>query len=317
MKYDITVGIPTYNRSHCLGKAIDSVLAIKGVTVEVVVCDNCSSDETPFVMQRYRDNPRVKYFRNSFNIGPTGNYNQCLERAMGRYFMILGDDDWLSPNYGRILIETTRDEDVVFVGRCITVSPDGVETHKSCDSYFDVSGPDFIRDLIQLQPYTSRHAYFMFAARTTSLRDAGGFPSTEAGQHTDNMLLMRLLLNRTIRNNPNAVNYYSVYPGSYGNSNVKSVSIATLQLLDYWDDYIHPELAKLIPKRDVMRLRKDLARNATLTYIRRVLEYGADLRQKLNLLLLFPRKTWLIKAAIRKQTVVSIMSRVGNALINR
>lgn len=316
MKYDITVGIPTYNRAHCLGRAISSALAMTDVNIEIIVCDNCSTDDTAVEMQRFSGNPIVKYFRSSFNIGPTANYNQCLERASGQYFMILGDDDWLSPNYGQVLMETTKNRDVVFVGRCIATAPDGTATHMSSDSEFEVSGPEFIRDLIQLEPYTSRHAYFMFAAKTNAIRHAGGFPSTEAGQHADNMLLMRLLLDRKICNNPTAVNYYAVYPESYGNSNVKSVAIATLQLVDYWDAHISAELAKRLSGHDADMLRSRLVQNATLTYIHRVLTYGTGFSQRLSLLLSFPKTTWLIRVIFRLKTI-SALARMAKNLVKK
>ena len=231
--------------------------------------------------------------------------------------MILGDDDWLSPNYGKVLMATTKNQDVVFVGRCIATAPDGTATHKSSDSEFEVSGPEFIRDLIQLKPYTSRHAYFMLAAKTKAIRDAGGFPSTEAGAHSDNMLLMRLLLDRKIRNNPAAVNYYAVYPESYGNSNVKSVAIATLQLIDYWDANISAELAKRLSRHDAVRLRSRLTHNATLTYIYRVVTYGIGFSQKLSLLLSFPKTTWMISAIFRVQTIAALARMVKNVLTKK
>jgi hypothetical protein len=157
----------------------------------------------------------------------------------------------------------------------------------------------------------------MFAAKTKAIRDAGGFPATEAGQHTDNMLLMRLLLDRKIYNNPAAVHFYAVYPESYGNSNVRSVAIATLQLVDYWDAHISAGLAKRLSQRDVDRLRSSLAHNATLTYIHRVLTYGSGFSQRLSLLLSFPKTTWLMRVFFRVKTIAALVRMVKNVVINK
>lgn len=232
MRYDVTIGIPTYNRAGCLERAIDSALAQDGVNIEVIVSDNDSVDNTSVVMRRYSENPNVRYLKNTFNIGPAANYNQCLDKATGLYFMILGDDDWLSRDYCKVLVDTISGEDAVFLGQCQTVASDGTFLSRSSGVRYDMAGLAFVEDLLLGRPNVRRHACFMFAAKTRSFRAAGGFPNTEAGQHCDNMLLIRILLNHEIRYDPVPVNYYSVYPESYGNSNISSIAVASLQYIE-------------------------------------------------------------------------------------
>lgn len=89
-----TVAIPVFNRPSLIRHAIDSALAQDVDGLEVLVVDNCSTDNTWDVLQGYRDE-RLRLVRNSENIGLVGNMNRCLELASGRYLRFLCSDDRL------------------------------------------------------------------------------------------------------------------------------------------------------------------------------------------------------------------------------
>lgn len=97
----VSVGLPTFNRASVLVKAVESVLAQDWPKLELVICDNGSSDGTEAICARFvRADPRVRYFRQTENLGPTANFVTALENSRGEYFMWLGDDDWLpDPSY--------------------------------------------------------------------------------------------------------------------------------------------------------------------------------------------------------------------------
>ena len=63
-----TVVIPTYNRADLLPLSIQSVLNQTFQDFEVVVVDNCSTDNTSQVMKQYTNDSRVRYFRNEQNM---------------------------------------------------------------------------------------------------------------------------------------------------------------------------------------------------------------------------------------------------------
>lgn len=64
----VSVIIPTYNCSNYIEKAIDSALN-QEVSLEVIVLDDCSTDYTSTIMEKYIGNNRVNYIKNSENIG--------------------------------------------------------------------------------------------------------------------------------------------------------------------------------------------------------------------------------------------------------
>jgi glycosyltransferase involved in cell wall biosynthesis len=97
-RVDVTVGIPTRNRSGLLREAIESVLAQTHRDFALIVSDNASDDDTPEVVRSYRD-PRVVYSPVARNVGRTGNFNRLVELAETEFVLLLGDDDKLHPDH--------------------------------------------------------------------------------------------------------------------------------------------------------------------------------------------------------------------------
>jgi len=91
----VSVCIPTYRGAAFLGKTIDSVLNQSYPYFEVWILDDNSPDDTQTLVSHYSD-PRIKYVRNTQNLGPEGNWNRCLELAQGKYFKLLPHDDLLA-----------------------------------------------------------------------------------------------------------------------------------------------------------------------------------------------------------------------------
>jgi glycosyltransferase involved in cell wall biosynthesis len=107
-----SVGMPVYNGEKYLEVALSSVLAQTLDDLEIIICDNASTDRTAEICQDYaaRDR-RIRYFRNPQNLGAAPNYNLALSHARGRYFKWLAHDDRMTPTYlakiARVLDERT------------------------------------------------------------------------------------------------------------------------------------------------------------------------------------------------------------------
>lgn len=93
MKFSIV--ITTYNRLDLLRRAIASSLA-QTVPCEVVVVDDCSSDDTEAYVRSLGD--RVIYHRNAINQGHSAAVNTGVQKASGNWIKPLDDDDYLAPN---------------------------------------------------------------------------------------------------------------------------------------------------------------------------------------------------------------------------
>lgn len=78
---------------------VDSVLAQKGVTLEVIVVDDCSPDDTgQKIKERFGNDGRVRYIRNEKNSFQAVSRNNGAKAARGEYFLFLDDDNLLVEN---------------------------------------------------------------------------------------------------------------------------------------------------------------------------------------------------------------------------
>ncbi|GAA5786465.1 glycosyltransferase [Chitiniphilus shinanonensis] len=96
---DVTVAVMSYNNARYIGQTIESVLAQTGVSFELLVFDDQSTDDTLEVLARYRDHPNFRYEVNPQHLGAIGNYNRCVEAGSGRYVVVLGSDEVIHPDH--------------------------------------------------------------------------------------------------------------------------------------------------------------------------------------------------------------------------
>jgi glycosyltransferase involved in cell wall biosynthesis len=111
----VSIIIPTYNRSWGLELAIRSVLAQTHHNYELLVVDDCSEDDTAFVIQSFMDG-RISYYRQPVNVGMVKNWGEVLCRARGEFVVFLSDDDQLRPDFvANRLNRMSHDSDVIVV----------------------------------------------------------------------------------------------------------------------------------------------------------------------------------------------------------
>lgn len=94
----VSVIIPVYNVSNFIGGTIDSVLRQDYDDIEIVLVDDCSTDNSAEIINKYqKSHSCVKYFRQQQNQGAAVARNKALEIATGQYVAFLdGDDEWCS-----------------------------------------------------------------------------------------------------------------------------------------------------------------------------------------------------------------------------
>lgn len=89
-----SIVIPTYNRAIDLRFALFCILRQSFSDYEIVVSDNCSTDDTEDVVKKFH-NRKIRYFRNPKNLLIDQSQKKAGERAKGRYIFLHGDDDFL------------------------------------------------------------------------------------------------------------------------------------------------------------------------------------------------------------------------------
>jgi len=92
---EVSVIIPTYNRSGFVVEAVNSVLSQTFDDLEVVVVNDGSSDETARVLENFND-PRVKPMHQA-NVGRSTARNRGFAESSGQFIVFLDDDDLFLP----------------------------------------------------------------------------------------------------------------------------------------------------------------------------------------------------------------------------
>lgn len=96
----ISICIPTYNGEKTISKTLDAMIfnieKNKGIDekIEIVINDDCSSDNTFDIITRYADKYEyIKIFKNEKNLGMDGNFKKVALSAVGEYIWFSGQDD--------------------------------------------------------------------------------------------------------------------------------------------------------------------------------------------------------------------------------
>lgn len=106
----VTIGIPVRNGEKYIREALDSAISQSYENIEILISDNASTDATNEICDIYASkDKRIRYVRQTTNIGSLANFNFVVEHASGAYFTWLAHDDVLHTNYveqlGKFLYE--------------------------------------------------------------------------------------------------------------------------------------------------------------------------------------------------------------------
>jgi glycosyltransferase involved in cell wall biosynthesis len=93
----VSVIIPSYNSAPFLDETIQSVVDQTFKDFELIIVDDCSTDDTDAVVKKYLIDSRISYYKNTTNMGLAGNWNKALKYAKGDYIKLLCSDDKFHP----------------------------------------------------------------------------------------------------------------------------------------------------------------------------------------------------------------------------
>jgi glycosyltransferase involved in cell wall biosynthesis len=90
----LSIGLPVYNGERYLAESLDALLGQTYKNFELIISDNASTDGTAAICREYaRQDPRIRYLRQSKNIGAAPNHNFVLSEAKGELFKWAAADD--------------------------------------------------------------------------------------------------------------------------------------------------------------------------------------------------------------------------------
>lgn len=112
----ISICIPTYNRAEKLAQCLEHLCSFSDPDFEVVIGNNCSSDDTDAVVDAYSTRlHHLVYLRHATNLGFARNMDAVLRRATRDFLYILNDDDIVFENALDLAVGLMKDSQVVGV----------------------------------------------------------------------------------------------------------------------------------------------------------------------------------------------------------
>jgi glycosyltransferase involved in cell wall biosynthesis len=116
----ISVIIPNYNHARFLNQRIDSVLNQSFSDFEVIILDDCSTDNSRDIIESYRNHPKVKQvIYNDMNSGSTfQQWQRGIECAKGEWIWIAESDDFSQPDLLMQLIANTAVQEKIVIAYC-------------------------------------------------------------------------------------------------------------------------------------------------------------------------------------------------------
>jgi glycosyltransferase involved in cell wall biosynthesis len=113
----ISVAIASYNGGEYLKDQLESIYAQSLLPDEIVICDDCSVDNTIDILVHYKEKHGLKYFINDKNLGFVKNFEKAISLCSGEYIALSDQDDvWMSGKiealYNGMVTEENKNPDL-------------------------------------------------------------------------------------------------------------------------------------------------------------------------------------------------------------
>lgn len=112
----VSIIIPNYNGERFARYAIDSALAQTYRNIEIIVVDDCSTDNSPdYIRDKYADDSRLRLIAMDKNMGVANARNAGIKEARGEYIALLDNDDvWEKDKLARQMALAKQGADIVY-----------------------------------------------------------------------------------------------------------------------------------------------------------------------------------------------------------
>lgn len=146
MNYKLTIAIPTYNRSRYLKELLPEIKRQHSLlpenTLEVLIIDNASTDDTPEYIKSNHQNT-FRYIRNSSNIGADRNFIECIRQSTGEYVWLYGDDEILKPDGVNTIINLLDHKPDFIIAESDMQETTKFSSYTELLRHFDITDPIF------------------------------------------------------------------------------------------------------------------------------------------------------------------------------
>ena len=113
----VSICIPAYNAERFIQDTLESALAQDYPNLEIIVSDDCSSDQTREVVKEYRHRG-VDLYCQEKNLGMHANWNAVIRASHGKYAVKLDADDLLEPEYVSSMVAVMENHSKITFAHC-------------------------------------------------------------------------------------------------------------------------------------------------------------------------------------------------------
>lgn len=110
----VSIIMPSWNTARWIGESIQSVLDQTYQNWELIIVDDCSTDNTDEIVNSFKDS-RIKYFKNETNSGAALTRNRAIRESRGEWIAFLDSDDLWKPNKLEKMITFAKSNSYSFV----------------------------------------------------------------------------------------------------------------------------------------------------------------------------------------------------------
>ncbi len=152
----VSVVVPNYNYGHYLDERLESILNQTYGNLEVIILDDCSTDNSRAVIEKYRSHEKVsKIIYNEANSGsPFKQWQRGIEEGKGDIIWIAESDDFCSPDFLETLVSSyVTNQSVLAFCHSTIVDANGRKLYdnhqmRTVHADFSMDGKNFIKDYL-------------------------------------------------------------------------------------------------------------------------------------------------------------------------
>ena len=261
----ISICIPTYDGSEYIEDCLDSVLTQTYGNFEVLILDDCSTDNTLEIANTFaKKDSRIRVVKNENNLGLVGNWNKCIQLAKGEWIKFVFHDDLIAPQCLERMMAVADDNHPFIICRrnfiFNDVSEDVFQTYQkfltelSMDGVFngktDISPSDIVDAQIRMVTSFQRN-YFGEPTSTLLHRllfKRFGLINPALIQKCDLEYWLRVGINVGVRYIPETLAHFRVHSGATTAKNKSGRDFRSQELDDLviWNEhFVNPHYSDL------------------------------------------------------------------------
>lgn len=123
----ISIALAAYNGAKYISEQLDSILSQNYQDFELIICDDCSTDNTWQIIEEYaRKDNRIKIYENNENLGFKKNFEKAISLCNGEYIALSDQDDIWTNNHLDVLLKNINEKSAS-TGNALIIDKDGVE----------------------------------------------------------------------------------------------------------------------------------------------------------------------------------------------